>query len=60
MAFIGSAEIILIIVVILVLIPLLMTLGFLYYIFLRASRVKELKARVAGLEKALDRRTDEK
>jgi uncharacterized membrane protein len=57
MAFAGSAVIIQIIVAILVLIPVLMTLGFLYYIFRRASRVKELEARMAELEKAQDRRS---
>ncbi len=61
MAFIGSAEIILILMVIIFLIvPVLVILGILYVIFRNRNRVKELEARVAGLEKEQDRRTDKK
>lgn len=60
MAFVGSAEIITILVVILLLAPTLIVLYILYGLFLRAGRVKELEARVAELERAMDRRADEK
>ncbi len=61
MAFIGSAEIILILMVIIFLIvPVLVILGILYVIFRNRNRVKELEARVAALEKAEYRRSDGK
>jgi uncharacterized protein HemY len=60
MAFVGSAEIILILDVLVFIIISVVVLGILYIIFRRLGRVKELEARVARLEQTRDRRTDEK